>query len=955
MKKNIVLVLVVFSFCLLVAQDFPQVTSAEKRLESFKERKELEKKSLLKNMKFKNIGPTIFSGRAVDVDVNPEDPTQFYVAFASGGLWRTRNNGSSFEPLFQNQAAMTIGDIRVDWKNGERIWVGTGESNAFLFSGLGVYRSDDKGKTWKHLGLGETHSISRIIVHPENPDIVWASGTGHLYTNNSERGVFKTIDGGKTWNKTLFISDSTALTDMIIDPKNPDVLYAAGWERYRKAWKRHKSGKTSGIYKSTDGGENWIKLSTPESGFPQGDGIGRIGLTVYPKNPNILYAMLDNQTPQIEADKNEEENSISLKQLWSMTKNEFLNLDKKSVENFVNKNRFPKKYSAVNLISMVRNDKINPAKIADYVKDPAYAKLEKGKITGAEIYRSDDGGKTWNKTHKEPINNLIFTYGYVFDIIRVDPNNPDKFYIAGVPILKSEDAGKSFENINGANVHVDHHALWVNPNKNGHLINCNDGGINMSYDDGKTWFKFNTFPVGQVYSLSYDMATPYNIYAGFQDNGVWKGPHTYSLSRRWQSTGDYPYKNVMGGDGFQTQVDFRDNNTIYTGYQYGSYFRIKVNEEDYKYIQPKHELGEKPLKFNWESPIHLSRHNQDILYYGANKLYRSLDKGDSFEAISPDLSNGGIPGDVKYGTLTTIDESSFKFGLIYIGTDDGVVQVTKDGGVEWENISNGLPSRYQISSVVASKHKKERVYLSMTGFKWDNTESQIYVSENFGKNWEKIGLNLPLESTNVILEDPKNENLLYVGTENGLYISLDRGESFIPMTTNQLPAVSVYDIEVHPRENHLLVGTHGRSIYLTDVSPLQAMSTELMEKDIHIFKVDDVEFSSRWGQIRSLWSKAYEGNLEIPFYIKDSNNIDVLIQNKDGLILAKFEKKCQKGLNYINYNFEIQNEFLNKFIESKKNIKLKEADNKKYYLPKGEYVIVIKIDNQKTEMNFKIK
>lgn len=952
-----------FLFLISLFPQSPKVTPARERLDSFAKRKQLEKLSPVQNIEFRNIGPTVFGGRAIDVDVNPDDPTQFYVAFASGGLWVTRNNGISFDPLFQDQAAMTIGDIKVDWKNGETIWVGTGESNAFLFSGLGIYKSTDKGKNWQHFGLEETHSISRIQIHPVNSNIVWAASPGHLYTPNKERGVFKTYDGGKTWKQTLFVSDSAGITELIIDPNNPDVLYAASWERYRKAWKRQKSGAGSGIYKSTDGGESWSLLSTATSGFPTGKGVGRIGLTIFPQNSNILYAMLDNQTPKPSTKTEEKSSALSIEKLKKMTKEDFLKLDDKNIETFLRENYFPQKYSSASVKEMVRSDKIQPVALAEYLEDPGTAMVKNVQITGCEVYRSNDAGKTWSKTHDKPLDNIIYTYGYVFDVIKVDPNNSDKFYIAGVPILKSEDAGKTFKSIDADNVHVDHHSLWVNPNKPGHLINCNDGGINISYDDGATWLDLNSIPVGQIYSVNYDMKEPYNVYGGFQDNGVWYGPSTYNYSRGWYAEGNYPYKNLMGGDGFQTQIDHRDNKIVYTGYQYGSYYRINTENNDYKYIQPKHELGEKPLKYNWQTPILLSRHNQDILYFGANRLYRSLDKGDNFTAISPDLSKGGRPGDVPYGTITCISESSFKFGQIFVGTDDGLIQYTPDGGNTWKNISAGLPQDYMVTSVNVSQHSEGRVYISMTGLKWDNSEPQIYSTEDYGKHWKKITGGLPFEAVNIVCEDPKNENILYAGTENGLYVSFDRGNSYYPFTTTQLPAVSVYDIKIHPRDNDLIVGTHGRSIYIANISHVQSLTKDIFDKTFHLFEIKGKKFNSNWGKKATLWSEPSEGKIVIPYYSKSATKTKIQIKTVSGVLINEFYDDAEAGLNYASYDLSVlktkindyQND-LNKNIKNKdEKITLTESDNQKVYLQKGKYKISLSSENNSVEGEFEIK
>lgn len=930
---------------LIFGQKFPDYTSSKKKVESFEKRIEKEKKSLFQNLEFRNVGPTVCSGRAVDLAVDPSDPTHFYVAYASSGLWETKNNGISFSPLFDKEAAMTIGDIAVDWNKNKTIWVGTGESNAFLFPGVGIYRSDDAGQTWQHMGLEETHSITRVIVHPDNPDVVWASAIGHLYSNNPVRGVFKTTNGGKTWNKTLFVSDSAGITDMVLDPTNPDILYAASWERYRKPWKRKKSGKESGIYKSIDGGETWELISTDDSGFPKGNGIGRIGLTICATQPNVLYAMVDNQTEKAET-KSEDKDSYKKELFKEISKDDFLELDSTKFAKFLVNNRFPKEYSVKYIFDKVKNNELEPNVVYKYLTDPTSP--ESKEIVGAEIYRSDDYGKTWTKTHSEHIDNLIFSYGYVFDIIRVTHDNPDKFYIAGVPILKSEDGGKSFSSIGKENVHVDHHALWINPNKNGHLINCNDGGVNITYDDGEHWFKANSEPVSQCYAVNYDMKDPYNIYVGFQDNGVWVGPSNYKKSYRWRQTGQYPYESIMGGDGFHTQVDSR-NEIVYTGYQYGYYYRINRENNDYKMIRPQHELGEYQLRFNWQTPILLSKHNEDILYIGSNKLYRSMDKGETFEAISNDLSKGGKFGDVPYGTITSISESPFKFGLIYVGADDGSVKLTKDGGNEWIDISKGLPEHFAVTDIIASKHKKGRVIVSLNGFKFDNSTAEIYLSENFGKDWRKISNSIPLEPVNAIAEDPANENIIYAGTDNGLYISLNKGNKFYPVSREQLPAVSVHDIKVHPRENDLIVGTHGRSVYIADVENLQQLTQRTLSKEIELFQLEDIRHNNSWGKIRTLWSDPNKTELQIPFYSKNDSEVKISIM-KNNKTLNSFTENCVKGLNYAKYDLSLDEDLVGNLDED-----VTKSDDESYYLPKGKYKVVLESNGTEVEKSFSIK
>ncbi len=375
--------------------------------------------------------------------------------------------------------------------------------------------------------------------------------------------------------------------------------------------------------------------------------------------------------------------------------------------------------------------------------------------------KSKDGGLSWTKTHDDYLDGLVYSYGYYFGVIKTNPKHPGKIYIAGVPILRSDDGGKTFKSINGQNVHADHHAIWINPKNKNHLIIGNDGGVNISYDDGENWIKCNTPSVGQFYSVNVDNQKPYNVYGGLQDNGVWVGPNNYKPSVSWHEEGEYPYKRLLGGDGMHVEIDNRNPDIVYTGYQFGYYYRIDRFTGKRYFIQPKHELGESPYRFNWQTPIHLSIHNQDILYLGANKLMRSMNQGDDWKAISDDLTNGGKVGNVSYGTLTSVSESPFQFGLIYTGSDDGLVHVTKNSGSSWTQISNSFPKDLWVSRVIASQHKKERVYVSLNGYRWDDFKTYIYVSEDYGNTWKSLNTNIPDSPVNVIKEDPENENLLY--------------------------------------------------------------------------------------------------------------------------------------------------------------------------------------------------
>ena len=826
-KFTIILLLVIVNS--VQAQIKP--TTAAERLNGLQKRKLLEKDTTLNSIKFRNAGPGIMSGRVVDVDVNPADPTEFYVAYATGGLWYTKNNGQSLVPVFDKENAFGIGDIAVNWSDGI-IWIGTGEANSSRssYSGLGVYKSVDKGKTWEQSGLPESHHIGKINLHPTDKNIAWVAILGHLYSPNKERGMYKTTDGGKTWKQTLYLDENTGAVDMDINPKNPDELYAAMWYRTRRAWNFEEGGKTTGIYKSTDGGNTWKHVSAAGSGFPAGDGLGRIGVAVFAANPNIIYATLDNQGRRPDTAQKKTDTNYVLKNFKDLTKESFAALDDKKLDSFLYKNNFKEKYTASTVKELVKTDKIKPTEIYNYLFDANTALFETP-IIGCEVYRSDDAGISWRKVNNKGLDTYN-TYGYYFGKISVSNTNADKIVISGYDLLLSTDGGKTFTSTDNEATHPDWHGCWMNPNKDSHWIAGNDGGCNVTYDNGEHWFKANTPSVGQFYKITVDDAKPYNIYGGLQDNGTWYGPSTAKDIDQWDYEGVYPWKQIGGGDGMQVQVDTRDNKTAYTGSQFGFYGRRSTEGGRRLFIYPRPDIGEPKYRFNWQTPIWLSKHNQDIFYYGTNRFHRSLLKGESLETLSNDLTNGGTEGDVPFGTATSLVESPMKFGLIYIGTDDGNIQVSKDAGYNWTKINTSLPKTVQglyVSRVAPSAFKEGRVYVSLNGYRNDHFGAYLFVSEDHGNTWTQLGNDLPMEPINVVTEDPKKENIIYVGTDHGLYASFNMGKSFLTLD-NHLPRVPVHDIAVHQRENELIIGTHGRSVYITKLKEIQKLYDKMTEK-----------------------------------------------------------------------------------------------------------------------------
>jgi len=904
-------------------------TSAEIRLSSFQKHMELAGSSVFRNLKWRNVGPMVMSGRTTDIAVPESLPFTFYVAAASGGVWKTDNNGTTWTPIFDHEASASIGDIAVAPSNPNILWVGTGENNSSRssYSGSGVYKSLDGGQTWEHVGLTNSHHIGRILIHPKDPEVVYIASMGHLYTPGGEKGVFKTVNGGKTWAHVLSFPDQphTGVIDLVMDPKKPDILYAAAWERFRSAWNLQESGRGSGIFKSTNGGQTWKPLT---QGFPSGEHIGRIGLAIPQSNQRIVYALLDNQTPRPEKSKL----GVTLKDLKTMTTEEFLALGEKKIRKLMGHYGVPEKIDWEKIRQDLLSGKITPADIARTLYD-ANRELVSSSVVGGEVYRSKDAGKSWEKMSDKPIDSFYNTYGYYFGEIRADPKNQHRVFILGVPLLVSMDGGKTFKRQGGPGVHADHHAFWINPKLPQHIIDGNDGGINVSYDGGKNWKKFNNMPIGQFYTVNVDMAVPYNIYGGLQDNGVYTG------TSRPRARRPEPWKMVLFGDGGYVQIDPEDNNVIYTEYQFGNMFRVEREPLKFVGIKPFPELGEPPYRFNWQAPILISPHNRFTLYVGANKVLKSVDRGETWVEISPDLTLGGKPGDVPYGTITSLDVSVLRPRLLVVGTDDGLVWVSCNDGGQWEKITRGLPENKWVSRVIASRHDADTVYVALNGYRDDDFTTYLYRSRDLGKTWESIQGNLPPESVNVIREDPKRRDILYLGTDVGVWTTLDNGMIWHSLRCN-LPTLYVHDLVVHPRDGELVIGTHGRSIYIFNAKIIESLTHDILKQIFYVFPVDPVRLpDSPWARV----------SITFNYYLKSQpKEFTMEILDLEGQLLKTLKKApTEKGINFIAWDLMPDPP---KSTEEKQTAEDDDIER----VPPGDYTLRIRFDGDEVLQRFTV-
>lgn len=822
---------------------------------------------LTRNMTWRNIGPSNMSGRISDIDALEDDYRFVIVASSSGGVWKSTNAGTTWEPIFDDYGTGSIGAVSIFQPDPDIIWVGTGEPNNrnSVAWGDGVYKSTDGGETFSNMGLEDTHQIASVITHPTDPDIVYVGAIGHLWGYSGNRGVFKTTDGGQNWERVLYVDEKTGCSDLEMDPTDPDVLYAGMYQRLRRPWRFDSGGPNGGIFKSTDGGRTWTELT---NGLPSVD-TGKIGLSISRSNPRVIQAFVEAE----QAERGE------------------------------------------------------PA-------DPSNPK--------SGVYRSEDSGVSWE--YVNTYNNRPFYYSHIC----INPIDENLVYLITGSFQYSEDGGRTIQRMGGG-IHSDYHAMWVDPRNRDRFYIGNDGGVALTHDHGGSYIFFDNMCLAQFYAVGVDMRDPYYVYGGLQDNGSWGGP---SRSRERSGILTDHWYSVGGGDGFHCQVDPTDWRTIYVESQGGAISRANaetrerfsirpnirenqiniLNYEDYvtdEILEKQREAGwrDSPFRFNWSSPIVLSPHNPHTVFFGGNVLFRSVNRGESWMIISPDLTTddpvkinrdtGGLTSDVtgaeNHCSILTISESPVRAGLIWVGTDDGNVQLTRDGGVNWTNVRvniRGVPDGIWVSRVEASHFDEGTCYLTFDGHRSDNFKPYVFKTTDYGQTWANIANNMPDgQCIYVIKEDLKNPNLLFVGTEFACFVSLNGGQSWNRLM-NGLPTVAVHDLVIHPRDNDLIAGTHGRGVWiLDDISPLQQYTEEVQNSEAFLF---EARAATQWLNISRGGSRGHlyfsgenpQRGAVINFFVKDAPTDKVQLEISDigGQLKRTVEIETAAGINMYSWD-----------------------------------------------------
>ena len=783
----------------------------------------------LDQLTFRNIGPSVAGGRIHDIEVLPNDPATVFIASASGGIWKSTNKGTTWKPVFDDQAVSTFGDMAISLSNPDVIYAGSGEQQNRQSTswGNGIYKSVNQGETWRSIGLEKTYHIARVIIHPENPNIVFVAALGNLWNSSKERGVYQTTNGGKNWKKVLYIDDMTGVVDMAMDKNNPNILYAATYQRMRKAWGFNGGGPGSGIYKTTDGGKTWNELT---GGLPPGE-KGRIGLAASKTRSNIIYATIEH---------------------------------------------------------------------AD----------------SSGFYRSGNGGRTWKRVNK--LNPRPMYYSHIF----VDPNNDDIVYMLATEFYRTKDAGKTFYQMPtrptyDVGVHSDHHTLWINPNNSNHFFLAGDAGLHESWDGGVAYNRLNNIPIGQFYGIGADMEVPYNIYGGMQDNHSWMGP---SATRHWLGILADDWKQVGFGDGMYQQPD-PESSMLYNAAQNGNIIRVDRKTGNMQGLKPFPSDSKEKYRFDWVTPLAISKHSSKKVFLGGNRLFISDNGGDSWERTEDLSSNtnrdsltimGVLGADIKlskndgtssYGEIISISESPLWHRVIWVGTDDGNIQVSRDGGEKWEEVSGnitGIPAGSYVSRVLSSIRDRGSAYVTFDRHREGDWKPYVYRTEDYGKTWVPLTRGLPSGSVNVIAEHPDNPDVLFLGTEHAVYLSVNAGSDWIKFKSN-LPTTLYDDLLIHPREKDLVLGTHGRSFWvLDDTSPLAEWST-VYNKPVHVFSVRAATLFHYWKdtsyRAQEEWAGENPPYGAIISYLvnSDVDSVTITVKRRKNQIIRTYRQPVVKG------------------------------------------------------------
>ena len=928
---------------------------------------------VLAPFRFRSIGPASMGGRIDDVEAAPSDPSIIYIGYAVGGLWKSANNGTTWTPVFDTYATASIGDLAIHPTNPNIVYVGTGEANNRQTSsfGDGMYKTTDGGRTFQHIGLRETQTIAKVIIDYKSPDTIYVAALGHLFGPNPDRGLYKTTDGGRNWNQVKFIDDDTGFTDLAIDPSNSSILYAASYQRRRQGCCFNGGGRGSALWKSIDAGKTWTKIAS--KGLPDGT-YGRIALAVSTSNPGVVYA-------QIEAGRTGQPSLTRGNDPRGAT--EATPAGAAAVPGQPPVPNAPPQAgrrggAPAGGQPAARGGRGGPQYIWCNNAGPGRG-FGRGRGGGEDppaqqtpppldpsrggIFRSEDKGATW--THVSNCN----ARPMYFSKLRVDPTDDQVVYAAGLPWAKSLDGGRTFvtlDNAGGNNSpgHVDQHALWIDPRNPKHLIIGNDGGFNVSWDQGRTWDFVNTMPTALAYWVSADLRRPYYVYIGLQDNGSWGGP---SATRTGDGILNSDWFGIGGGDGFQTAVDPTDHNIVYTESQNGNTNRYDLRSGGRgQSIRPRGlntggrgapstgsgqaaggrgrgappnvlnaSASDEVYRFNWNTPFQLSPHNPSIVWLGGNRLFKSYNRGDTWMA-SADLTRRvdrntitmmGVPGDrsmlskndgvTAYSTIVSLNESPVMPGVVWVGTDDGLVQVSRDGGLTFTEVGKnlqGLPRdhRYWVSRISASQFDPATAYVSLDGHRSDDLKPYVYVTRDYGATWQSLANNLPpFGSIQVVREDPKNKDLLYVGTEFGLYISTSGGREWKAFMGN-LPTVRVDDVLVHPRENDLIVATHGRSIWIADdITPLQQLTQAVRDSAAHLFDIrpavmwlNDQQLGQQIAGQRHFQGDNPPRGTAIHYYLQSPAEVTLAIADVSGTTIRTVTSQGKAGINRVQWNLQ---------------------------------------------------